>query len=259
MKKISKQLCVLMYHAVITEWTALPEEREVGAELYDIGLVNFQQQMEYLSTRKYNVNILDNESLTTEAKRIVLTFDDGEMNNYENVFPILKKYGFSAYFFVIAKRVGLKGYLGWDELRELHQSGMVIGSHGFSHEILTNLLDTQIEEELRASKKYLERNLEIEIDTLSIPRGFCDDNVIQKAYDAGYKRIFISERPRQLQSDCYSRVAVKANWPLSRYKQALEGNMPLMEAAMGVSKSALKRIFGGGVYDWARRTVLKIK
>jgi len=33
---------------------------------------------------------------------------------------------------------------------------MVIGSHGFSHEVLTSLLDTQIEEELRASKKYLE-------------------------------------------------------------------------------------------------------
>jgi len=259
MKKMSKQLCALMYHAVITEWTALPEEREVGAELYDVELVKFQQQMECLNAGKYDVSILDEESVMPDTRRIVLTFDDGEMNNYEHVFPILKKYGFSAYFFIIAKRIGHKGYLGWDELRELHQSGMVIGSHGFSHEILTNLLDTQIEEELRASKKYLERNLEIAIDTLSIPRGFCDDNVIQKAYDAGYKRIFISERPRKLQSDCYSRVAVKSNWPLSRFKQALEGNMPLMEAVVGVSKSALKRIFGGGVYDWARRTVLKIK
>jgi peptidoglycan/xylan/chitin deacetylase (PgdA/CDA1 family) len=148
--------------------------------------------------------------------------------------------------------------MGWDELKELHQSGMVIGSHGFSHEILTGLLDTQIEEELQASKKYLERNLGIAVDTLSIPRGFCDDNVIQKAYAAGYKRIFISDRPRKLQSDCYSRLAVKANWPLKRFKQALEGNMPFYEKIIGTSKSALKRLFGSSVYNWIRRTILKI-
>jgi len=258
MEKIPKQPCALMYHAVITEWTALPEEREAGAELYDVELVKFQQQMEYLSTSKYNVNILDDESLATEAKRIVLTFDDGEMNNYEHVFPVLKKYGFSAYFFIIAKRIGLKGYLGWDELRELHQSGMVIGSHGFSHEILTNLLDTQIEEELRASKKYLERNLGIAIDTLSIPKGFCDDNVIQRAYAAGYKRIFISDRPLQLESDCYSRTAVKSSWSLSRFKKAIHGTVPFMEYTMSVCKNATKRILGERAYDWIRKGLLKI-
>jgi len=132
-------------------------------------------------------------------------------------------------------------------------------SSSFSHEILTNLLDTQVEEELRASKRYLERNLNIEVDTLSVPRGFCDDNIIQKAYDAGYKRIFISERPRNLQSDCYSRTAVKSHWTLSRFKQALSGNTPFNEKVMGKSKSAMKRIFGSGVYDWVRRTLLKIK
>jgi len=136
---------------------------------------------------------------------------------------------------------------------------MTIGSHGFSHEILTNLLDTQIEEELRASKRYLERNLDIEVDTLSIPKGFCDDNVIQKAYDAGYKRIFISDRPRRLQSDCYSRLAVKPGWSLKRFAQALDGNIPINEQVLVKSKSAVKRIVGEGVYNWMRQVVLKIK
>jgi len=257
MKNLSNKMCVLMYHGVITEWTVLPKEREAGAELYDVELTNFQAQMEYLHANKYHVGVLDDDVVTHDAKRVVLTFDDGEMNNYEHVFPVLSKFGFSAYFFIISKRIGLRGYLGWDELRAMHQAGMVIGSHGFSHEILTNLLDTQIEEELRASKKYLERNLDIEVDTLSVPRGFCDDNVIQKAYDVGYKRIFISDRPRQLQSDCYSRIALKANWPLSRFRQALDGHMPYHEKVMKLSKSAVKRLFGGGVYDWVRRTVLR--
>ena len=46
---VPKQLCVLMYHGIITEWTALPKEREAGTELYDVTLTNFQAQMQYLS------------------------------------------------------------------------------------------------------------------------------------------------------------------------------------------------------------------
>jgi len=259
MKNNPDQLCVLMYHGIVTEWTPLPKEREAGADLYDVPLNNFQKHMQLLNENGYTTGILNEELIEQNTKKVVLTFDDGEMNNFEHAFPVLKKHGYPAYFFIIAKRVGLKGYMGWDELRELHRCGMVIGSHGFSHEILTSLLDTQIEEELRASKKYLERNLGIEVDTFSIPRGFCDDNVIQKAYNAGYKRIFISSRPRKLQSDCYSRLAVKAHWPLKRFEQALNGSIPFNEKMIDLTKSAAKKIFGSGLYNWTRRTLLKIK
>src|SRR3990167_153270 len=175
---------VLMYHGIVTEWTVLPKEREAGADLYDVQLPNFQAQMQRLSADGYKVETVNGNSENLSPKSVVLTFDDGEMNNYEHAFPVLKKHRFPAYFFIIASRVGKKGYMGWDELRALHAYGMVIGSHGFSHEILTNLLDTQIEEELKASKRYLEYNLKIPIDALSIPRGFCDDKVIRMAYEA---------------------------------------------------------------------------
>ena len=215
--------------------------------------------MRWLKEKQYHVCIPDGVSPTSGSGKIVLTFDDGEMNNYEQAFGVLKKYGFPAYFFIIADRIGLNGYLGWGELKELHEAGMVIGSHGFSHEILTNLLDTQIDEELQASKKYLERNLGIVVDTISIPRGFCDDNIIQRAYNAGYKRIFISERPHNLQSDCHSRIAVKSSWSLKRFQQALDGNTPLNERVVHRGKNAVKRMFGGGAYNWVRRVLLKFK
>jgi len=134
---------------------------------------------------------------------------------------------------------------------------MVIGSHGFSHEVLTSLLDTQIEEELRASKKYLERNLNIQVDALSIPGGFCDDKVIQMAYDAKYRNIFILHRPKNLRSDCFSRTAVKASWSLNRYKQTFGGNIPFNERIFGACRDALKRVFGDGVYNWVRKALLK--
>jgi peptidoglycan/xylan/chitin deacetylase (PgdA/CDA1 family) len=259
MSKLSNNPLVLMYHGVVTEWTPLPEEREAGADLYDVLLPDFQAQIKCLHSRGYHVSTLDDDLKRPHSKKIVLTFDDGEMNNYEQAFPVLKKWQFPAYFFIIAKRIGNKGYMGWDELKEMHNMGMVIGSHGFSHEILTNLEDTQIEEELWASKRYLEKNLNISVESLSIPRGFCDDKVIGMAYDAGYKHVFISDRPKKLQAECYSRIAVKAGWTVNRFKQTLDGEVPVNEQVTGLGKRIVKRIFGEGVYDWVRGVLLKIK
>jgi peptidoglycan/xylan/chitin deacetylase (PgdA/CDA1 family) len=257
MIKLSPQLTVLMYHGIVSEWTALPKEREAGADLYDVPTVNFQEQMEWLEAGQYKVDILNEEAPV--PRQIILTFDDGEMNNYDQALPVLKKCGFPAYFFIIAKRIGEHGYMGWDELRAMHEAGMVIGSHGFSHEILTNLLDSQVEEELRASKRYLERNLNITVDSFSMPRGFCNNKVIRMAYNCGYKYVFISDRPRALKLECLSRVAIKASWPIKRFEQAVTGNTPAHERLVGKTKSAVKRVFGEGVYDWVRRTLLHMK
>ncbi len=258
MSKPPQQPPVLMYHGIVSEWTALPKERETGADLYDVSIAHFQEQMEWLKSNQFNVCILKEELPDPDSNQVILTFDDGEMNNYERALPVLKKYGFLAYFFIIAKRIGEKGYMGWDELHTLHEAGMVIGSHGFSHEILTNLLDSQIEEELRASKRYLENNLNIHVDSFSVPRGFCDNKIIRMAYDVGYKHVFISDRPRALRSKCLSRMAVKTTWPLKRFEQSISGNIPLTYRIVGTCKSAIKRIFGEGVYDWARKMLLKI-
>ena len=41
MKEASQEPRILMYHGVITEWSALPQEREVGAQRYDVNLNDF--------------------------------------------------------------------------------------------------------------------------------------------------------------------------------------------------------------------------
>jgi len=219
--------------------------------------------MKWIKNNGYAVTLHDNHAGATRrvapTKNVIFTFDDGEMNNYFRAFPVLQEYGFPAFFFVIAKRIGHEGYMGWNELKQLHAAGMVIGSHGFSHAILTNLKDTQIEEELAASKKYLERNLEIGVNSLSIPRGFCNDKIIRMARQSGYQNIFISERPKHLKEACLCRTAVKGNWTLERFKQALEGTVPAKEILFDASKNTVKKIFGGAGYDWVRRMLLKIK
>lgn len=244
-----------MYHGIISEDTSIPEEREVGADLYDVRAKDFKEQLDLITAKGLGVKKIE-EAGTGD---VVITFDDGELNNFQLALPVLKTHRFPAYFFVISKRVGRPGYMSMEDLREMIRQGMVIGSHGMSHEILTNLKDTQISEELSASKKYLERNLEIVINDLSIPRGFCNDKVLDMAYAAGYKNVFISDRTKELaNTQCHSRTAVKKNWDIKRFEMALDRQVPFKETLGEKTKNITKLVLRENGYNWARSTFLKI-
>jgi peptidoglycan/xylan/chitin deacetylase (PgdA/CDA1 family) len=248
-----------MYHGILSNQSpVVPPNRGTGAEIYYISTDTFKAQMKWLKDNGYTPTLFDNTRVLLQPKPVIITFDDGEMNNYQEAMPVLNKFGWKAYFFIIIKRIGTEGYMSWKELKELHQAGMVIGSHGLTHEILTNLLDSQMEEELRASKQNLEINLGIPIDTISIPRGFCNDKVIETAYRLGYKTIFISERPAGLRSGCLSRIAVKSNWSLKRFDLALNGKVPLMDLVGAKSIIILKFILRESGYNWLRSVLINI-
>jgi len=88
-----------------------------------------------------------------KGRHIALTFDDGYLDNRVYVFPILKKYGVKATIFVnpdfVDPATGCRsttesvdtmpaaqaaGFLGWDELRDMQESGLVdIQSHAMTH------------------------------------------------------------------------------------------------------------------------------
>src|SRR3989338_549745 len=223
------QPIVLMYHGIVTPQTPVPRERETGADLYDVTAENFRAQMEWLKENLYRTVTIRKNLDAFSTKEMLLTFDDGEMNNCTAAMPLLKEFGFISHFFLIAKRIGKDGYMGWEQIRQLNAEGMVVGSHGFSHEILTNLLDTQIREELSASKKHLERNMGIPVESISIPRGFCNEKIIRMARETGYRHIFMSEKPDNFQAGCFSRVALKSNWSLERFALALDGKAPFKE------------------------------
>jgi peptidoglycan/xylan/chitin deacetylase (PgdA/CDA1 family) len=71
---------------------------------------------------------------------VILTFDDGYADAYTNAFPILKKYGMTATFFVVTEWLDTRqpGYLTWDQVREMSAAGMSIQSHTRTHR---NLID----------------------------------------------------------------------------------------------------------------------
>lgn len=101
----------------------------------------FDAEMRFLSDQGYHTISLRElvNHLQTGAplpsKPIVLTFDDGYADQYENVFPTLNDFGFTGTFFIITGRADTNapGYLTWQEIEEMAANGMEIGGHSLDH------------------------------------------------------------------------------------------------------------------------------
>lgn len=175
---------VLMYHSIDNNYKA--SKLSVSPE-------SFKRQMEFLHNNGYNVISLEKiayylkNKVKIPPKTVSITFDDGFLNNYEVAYPVLKKYGIPAAIFVIVDKVGEHGYLGWKEIKEMSDSGLItIGSHTLSHRWLPYMGTEQLRSELSESKRILEENIGKPVRALCYPYGSKNDRVEREARLAGY-------------------------------------------------------------------------
>ena len=123
-----------------------------------------------------------------------LTFDDGQISNYENTAPVLESCGLRARFVITVGWTGVKsGYMGWDQVKALHRQGHSIGSHGWSHAFLTRCSPAELGEELKRSKEALEEKLGSPVMEISMPGGRFNRRVLEACREIGYTKIFTSE------------------------------------------------------------------
>jgi len=66
-------------------------------------------------------------------RTFVITFDDGRSDGYAHAFPILRRLGLVATFYVITGRIGMTYNLSASQLRGMAAAGMEIGSHTVDH------------------------------------------------------------------------------------------------------------------------------
>lgn len=178
---------ILMYH-YIRDYNN-PDD-QIGTNL-SVSPEKFNQQLKWLKDNGYQTIDLDyllTRSDTTPFKPVILTFDDGYQDAYTNAFPILQKYDFTAVFYIITDYINNNNqYMTWEEILELKNAGMNIGSHTATHPDLSKLSDNRIGNELIESKKIIEKKLNIQISDFCYPSGKYNERVINKLKEIGYK------------------------------------------------------------------------
>ena len=110
------------------------------------------------------------------AKPVLLTFDDGNRDNYSVAFPILRRHHLVATFFVITKMVGRPPSMTWQQLSEMSQAGMTVGSHTV-HPDLRTLSSGRLRSELMDSRAKIGDELGTAPVVLSYPFGQYDRRV----------------------------------------------------------------------------------
>lgn len=159
---------ILLYHRI------LPDE---PPSRYTIEPDTFGGQMAYLerlgcqtiTLSQMRQAILSGAELPPHA--VILTFDDGNEDNFTYAFPIMQRYGFTGTAYLVANRIGSEGFLSRAELREMIAAGWEIGSHSMTHSDLTLLDRSEWRREILDSRLKLERELDVEVESFAYPFG----------------------------------------------------------------------------------------
>jgi peptidoglycan/xylan/chitin deacetylase (PgdA/CDA1 family) len=181
---------VLMYHSLGCE---------DNTSRWSVSIARFKDQMRYLYSHGWTaLRVCDLVYTETIPDRsVVITFDDGYMNNYEYGFPLISELGMCATWFVVSSDIGKMS--GWhdpgvppqkmmnvQQLREMRSKGMEIGAHSRHHVDLTDLDDANRLEEIAGSRTDLENLLGCPISSFSYPYGRYDSKTTKIVQESGF-------------------------------------------------------------------------
>jgi peptidoglycan/xylan/chitin deacetylase (PgdA/CDA1 family) len=119
---------------------------------------------------------------------ITLTFDDGWRSIYDNAFPILRRAGIKATYYIVSGYLDASQfplYMSIDHVRELYRARHEVGCHSVSHRHLPQEPDALVESEIVCSKQFLSR-CGFNAETFAYPFGEYDERVIATVTRAGF-------------------------------------------------------------------------
>jgi len=173
-KNLNGKASILMYHSI-----------DKNNAFFTVTEKNFKKQLKYLKRKKFNVVKLSD--LIKKIKNgddisnyICITFDDGYKDNYDIVFPLIKKYSFPITIFIATGYIGkplqtsqiTKEILSENNIKEMSDSGLVeFMPHSQAHCSLDKISLAGACQEIGESKKKIEQITKKKANIFAYPKG----------------------------------------------------------------------------------------
>lgn len=125
-------------------------------------------------------------SVETKEKKVALSFDAAWGNeDTQLILDTLAKYNVHATFFMTG---------GWvekypEDVKKIQEAGHDLGNHSENHKNMSQLSDSECQEELLKVHTKIKELTGVEMDLFRPPYGDYDDHVITNAKDCGYYTI----------------------------------------------------------------------
>ena len=196
---------ILMYHYLSTPPAGADIYRQdlsVSPELFAAHL-DAMQQAGYTTISLYALVDHLTHGAPLPEKPVVLTFDDGYVDNYTNAFPILRDRGMTATFFIVTDFIHDKRpeYLTWDMVREMYAGGMSIEAHGRNHVSLARKDRDYLIWQALGSFESIQVEIGVRPHFISYPAGEYDDLTIDIYRSADYWAGFTTKQGATHRSD----------------------------------------------------------
>lgn len=233
-----KEIPVLMYHRLINN------TENIGIHTIYYEIEKFEEQLKFLKEHKFQtITFKDLKELTKkdikENKYIILTFDDGYEDNYELLFPLLKKYNMKAVIYMVShlknnswdvEESGEKSFklMNEQQVLELYNSGLVeFGGHTMHHVKLDTLSYEEQKKEILGNKIYLEKLLGEKLVSFAYPFGRFNKDSKAIVEELGYYYgIATNSGSFYIEEDKFQvrRIGIFPDVNMNKFRRRVKGN-----------------------------------
>jgi peptidoglycan/xylan/chitin deacetylase (PgdA/CDA1 family) len=236
-KKIGNGVHILNSHYI--------SRNDVSTSVFTQLLKKIKNQADFIKIEDAVQLIAKKEKIN--QKLVAFTFDDGFEECYTKISPTLDKFDTNAAFFINPGFIdGNENYIEnfnqnivhvnkqpmtWSMVKELHQTGFIIGNHSMDHTKFIGLSDKELQHQITNSKNIIEKYINDKCDYFAWTYGKLtdiDNNALNAALNE-HKYVFSSDnftKYHSLNNDrIINRRHIEGDWPFAHVKYFISHNM----------------------------------